>query len=287
MAATPKIHDTEHVRNVALVGHAGSGKTSLLEEILARTGVIHEAGSVEKGSTVSDSSSQEKEHQHSLESAVCHFEHDGVFVNVIDTPGYPDFAGRAMSVLAAVETAAVVINAQNGVEMMTQRLMQFAADQRLCRMIIINKIDAPGTNLEAVLNQVRETFGKECLPLNLPADGGKTVADCFFDPADLETDFSSVDAAHTEMIDQVVELDDALMELYLEQGEDITPEQLHDPFEKALRRGHLIPVCFVSAETGAGLNQLANVLEHLMPSPLEAPPRGSGSDDVLPRVGPR
>ena len=270
MAVSKKLHDTGHVRNIALVGHAGSGKTTLLEALLAKTGAINGTGSVEKGSTVSDFTSQEKQQKHSLDTAVCHFEHEGVFINILDTPGYPDFAGRSMSVLSGVETVAVVVNAQFGVEMVTQRLMDYAAEKRLCRMIIINQIDAPGVNLEKVLNEIREVFGKECLPLNLPADNAKTVADCFFDPADAEADFSSVDAAHTEMIDQVVELDDELMELYLEQGEDITPDQLHDPFEKALRRGHVVPVCFVSAETGSGLNQLLNIFTKLMPNPLEA-----------------
>lgn len=272
MAISQEKHDTKHVRNISLVGHAGSGKTTLLEALLAKTGAIRTAGSVGKGSTVSDYSRQEKQHKHSLDTAVCHFEHDGVFINILDTPGNPDFAGRSMSVLAGVETAAVVINAQMGVEMVTQRLMEFASERHLCRMIIINKIDADEVDLKRVLGQVREVFGKECLPVNLPADDAKTVADCFFDPADRETDFSSVDAAHTEMIDQVVELDDELMELYLEQGEDITPDQLHDPFERALRRGHLIPVCFISAETGSGLNQLLNVFAKLMPSPAEGNP---------------
>lgn len=272
MAQTQKLHDTAHVRNIALVGHAGSGKTILLEALLAKTGSIRAPGSLERGTTVSDFQDQEKEHLHSLDTAVCHFEHDGVFVNVEDTPGYPDFTGRAMSVLAGVETAAVVINAQMGVEMVTQQMMKFAEQRNLCRMIIVNKIDADGVNLVEVLDEIRETFGKECLPLNLPADGAKTVADCFFEPADIATDFSSTDEAHTELIDQVVELDEELMELYLEQGEDITPEQLHDPFEKALRRGHLIPVCFVSAETGSGLNQLLNIFTRLMPNPQEGNP---------------
>lgn len=273
MAAQQKIHDTAHIRNIALVGHAGSGKTTLLEALLARTGAISSPGRVEKGTTVSDFSKQEQQHQHSLDTAVCHFDHDGVFVNIIDTPGYPEFSGRSMSVLAGVETAAVVINAAAGVELVSRRLMRFAAEQRLCRMIVINKIDADGAQPEAVLNEIREVFGRECLPLNLPANGGKTVADCFFEPSDETPDFSSVDSAHTEIIDQVVELDDALMEVYLEQGQDISPDQLHDPFEKALRRGHLIPVCFVSAETGAGLNQLLNFFTKLMPSPLEANPQ--------------
>lgn len=272
MAAKQKIHDTEHVRNIALVGHAGSGKTTLLEALLAKTGAISSPGRVDKGSTVSDFTKQEQQHQHSLDTAVCHFDHDGVFVNMIDTPGYPEFSGRSMSVLAGVETAAVVINAETGVELVSRRLMRFAAERRLCRMIVINRIDADGAQPEAVLNEIREVFGRECLPLNLPANGAKTVADCFFEPSADTPDFSSVATAHTEIIDQVVELDDELMEVYLEQGQDISPEQLHDPFEKALRRGHLIPVCFVSAETGAGLNQLLNIFTRLMPSPLEANP---------------
>ena len=86
---------------------------------------------------------------------------------------------------------------------------------------------------------LRETFGRECLPLNLPADGGRSVVDCFFKPGDAQPDFSTVAAAHTEIIDQVVEIDEQLMALYLEQGEELTPEQLHDPFEQALREGHL------------------------------------------------
>ena len=282
MATKQTLHDTAHVRNIALIGHAGSGKTTLLEALLARTGAIRSPGRVDKGTTVADYLKQEKQHQHSLDTAVCHFEHDGIFVNILDTPGYPDFSGRSMSVLSGVETAAVVINAQAGVEMVARRLMKFAANQHLCRMIIINQIDAEGADPEATLKQIREVFGQVCLPLNLPANNASTVADCFFNPADETTDFSSVDAAHTEMIDQVVELDEELMEVYLEQGQDISPQQLHDPFEKALRRGHLIPVCFVSAETGSGLNQLLNIFAQLMPSPLEANPpeflQGDGED---------
>ena len=109
-----------------------------------------------------------------------HLEHDGRFMNILDTPGYPDFAGRAMSVLPAVETAVVVVNAETGIELVTQKMMDFAADRHLCRMIVINKIDAPDTDLHGLLREIRDTFGKQCLPLNLPSDGGKAVADCFF-----------------------------------------------------------------------------------------------------------
>jgi elongation factor G len=133
-----------------------------------------------------------------------------------------------------------------------------------------------------VLAEIREVFGKACLPLNLPADGGKSVVDCFFQPHGKPVDVSSVEAAHTEIIDQVVEVDDELMALYLEQGEELTPEQLHDPFEKALREDHLVPVCFCSAETGAGVAELIEVMERLMPNPTEGNPppflKGEGED---------
>ena len=269
MAASYK---TEQIRNIAIVGHAGSGKTTLIEALLQKTGAISDVGSVEKGTTVSDFTDQEKRLQHSLDATVCHLEHDGHHINLLDTPGYPDFMGRALGILPAVETAAIVVSGQAGVELVTQRMMDFTATRKLCRLIIVNQIDMENIDLHSVLREIRDTFGKQCLPLNLPANNGQTVADCFFEPADATPDFSSVAAAHTEMIDQVVELDDDLMEIYLEQEEDISLDQLHDPFGQALRRGHLIPICFVSAETGAGLRQLLRVFSQLMPSPLEGNP---------------
>ncbi|MFH0344515.1 MAG: elongation factor G [Chromatiales bacterium] len=265
-------YTTQDVRNIALVGHAGAGKTTLVEAILERAGAIKTAGTVERGNTVSDHDPLEKAHQHSLNSTVLGFDYQGKHLNLIDTPGYPDFIGRALAVLAAVETAAIIVNAQAGVQMVTQRMMAWARARELDRLIVINQIDAENVDLFGCLEQIRRVFGDECLPINLPADNGRSVVDCFFEPTGEATDFSSVAEAHTRLIDQVVEVDDALMELYLEQGQSLDPEQLHDPFEKALREGHLIPVCFVSARTGAGLAELLEILVKLMPNPLEGNP---------------
>ncbi len=262
-------YTTDNIRNIALVGHAGAGKTSLTEALLHAGGAVKTPGTVNRGTTVSDFDAKEKELQHSLETTITHFDHGGIHVNLIDTPGYPDFAGRAVSVLPAVETAAVVINAETGIEMVTHRLMDAAKKDRLARMIIINQIDAPGIDLHGLLRRIREIFGKECLPINLPTDGGKAVVDCFFSHKDADVDFASVEAAHTEMIDQVVEVDEELMEVYLEQGEDLSADQLHSAFEKALRDGHLVPVCFTSATENVGVNQLLNIFEQLMPNPTE------------------
>ncbi len=273
-------YTTEDIRNIALVGHFGAGKTSLAEAMLHKAGAINAMGSVEKGGTVSDFDPQEQHHKHSLSAAVLCMDHNGRHINVIDTPGYPDFLGHALSVLPAVETAAVVIDAQAGIEMMTRRMMDWATDRNLCRMIIVNKIDADGVDLPGLLAAIQESFGKECLAINLPAHGRKDVVDCFFNPSG-DSDFSSVADAHTALVDQVVEVDEKLMELYLEQG-DVAPEQLHDPFEKALREGHLVPVCFVSALTGAGIKEALGVIDKLMPNPKEGNPppfiKGEGAE---------
>ena len=275
-------YGSSDIRNVCLVGPSNAGKTQLAEALLHAGGAIKACGSVDKGDTVSDFTRREKELGHSQYNAVCHLDHAGIHVNLIDTPGYRDFYGRALSVLPAAETAAVVIDAQEGIDMIARRMMDAAHKQNLCRMIVVNKIDAEEVNLEALLAEIRGSFGPECLPLNLPSADGKKVVDCYFQPEGDETAFSDVKTAHTEIVDQVVEVDEELMELYLEQGQELQPEQLHDPFEQALREGHLIPVCFVSAKTGAGIKQLLNAVEHLMPNPQEGnPPRflkGEGED---------
>ena len=261
---------TSNIRTVALVGQGGSGKTTLAEALLLASGALKEAGTVERGTTASDFDPLEKTWQHSLRASILHLDTKDTRVHLIDTPGFPDFIGQAIGALDAVETAAVVVSAQSGIEMIASRMMDWAANRRLCRLVIINKIDAENVDLPNLLALIQATFGKECLPINLPAGGGKRVVDCFFNPEG-ESDFSSVGQAHRALVDQVVEVDEELMSLYLEQGE-ISPEELHAPFEKALREGHLVPVCFVSAKTGAGVAELLDILVKLAPNPAEGNP---------------
>ena len=259
------------IRNLTLLGQSGSGKTTLLERLLLAAGAIDAAGSVEKGDTVSDYDPQEKTSGHSLNPSLAHLEWAGHWVNVLNTPGMPDFLGRALATLPAVETAVVVVNAAAGVETVTRKAMDAAAEK--CRMIVVNRIDAPGVDFAALLERLRAAFGKECLPINLPTAGGERVIDCFFTPDyDAVPAFSSVREAHDQIVDQVVEVDEDLMALYLEQGESLQPEQLHDPFEQSLREGHLIPVCFTSARTGAGITELLDIMGRLLPDPTEGNP---------------
>ncbi|MDA1118357.1 MAG: elongation factor G [Proteobacteria bacterium] len=275
-------HLIKHLRTIALVGQAGSGKTSLAEALLARAGAVPAGGSIERGTTVCDYTPLEKQLQHSLKLAIASFEVNGgdhpTCIHLLDTPGTPDFLGHALPALAAVETAAIVINAQNGIEMMTGRFMQWAARRGLDRLVIVNKIDADNVDLEGLLGRIQQAYGKECLPLNLPAAKATTVSDCFFAPAG-ESDFSSVEQAHRQLVDQVVEVDEKLMASYLEKGE-VSPEELHEPLERAMREGHLIPVVFCSAKTGAGVQELLDVIVQLLPNPSEGNPPAYLKDPV-------
>src|SRR6266404_1759754 len=232
------------IRTLALVGQAGSGKTALADALLGRAASIPPDGGNNHGNSTCDYLPIEKRLHHSLKLAVASFEAQDHRIHLLDTPGYPDFLGHALPALAAVETAAIVISAQNGIEMMTGRFMQWAAKRGLDRLVIVNKIDAENVDLPGLLEKIQQAFGKECLPLNLPAQKASKVSDCFFAPSG-EADFSSVEEAHRKLVEQVVEVDEALMGAYLDKGE-VAPDDLHEPLERAMREGHLIPVVFTS-----------------------------------------
>ena len=239
------------IRTLALVGAAAAGKTCLAEALLARSGAITTPGTLERGTTVSDHDPLERRMQHSLNAAVMHMQHADTRIHFIDTPGGPDFLGQSLPALEAVETAAVVIDAAVGIEPMTLRMMNYAASRHLDRLIIVNKIDAPGVDLAALLAQIQDIFGRECLAVNLPDAGATKVVDCFFN-REGHSDFGSVDSAHRALVEQVVDVDEAWLDRYLNDG-DVDATELHAPLEQALREGHLIPVCFVSARSGAGV----------------------------------
>jgi elongation factor G len=265
-------YSTQQIRNVALAGHPGAGKTTLFEALLHAGGALQVAGTIERGTTVSDHDPLEKSRGHSIDTAIASTDHGGMHVNLIDTPGYPEFRGPALSALSAVETALIVVDADQGVAHGTRRLMERAAQRHLCRAIVINKIDHEGADCAGVLAALREEFGAEVLPLNLPADGGKAVVDCFRQSTGT-SDLGDVADWHQKIIDQVVEINETVMEHYLDLGEGgLSGEELHDAFEQCLREGHLVPVCFASARTGVGVKELLDVAERLFPNPAEANP---------------
>ncbi len=262
-------YTTQNIRNLALVGHSGAGKTELLAALLAAAGSAPTAGAPGRAAA------------HTLDVSATCFDYRDHRFHLLDTPGYPELLGRTLAVLPAADAVLLVVNAQSGIELATRRLMAAAQERGLCRAIVINRIDAGG-DLQGLLAALRESFGAECLPINLPSDAHAQVQDCFFSRDGAATDFGSIAAAHRAIIEQVIEVDEALLERYLAGDTSVGPEQLHDAFERALREGHLIPVCFTSAARGAGITELLEFATRLLPSPFEgnAPPfvKGEGAD---------
>ncbi|HEY1923300.1 MAG TPA: elongation factor G [Tepidisphaeraceae bacterium] len=264
-------YTTGDIRNVVFVGHGGSGKTSLVDAMLTASGTIKHKVSVTDGSSFSDFEKEEKEHKHSIYSALLHVDHLGKRINIIDTPGSPDLIGHAIAAMPAVETVAVVINAQSGIEVVTRRMMEIARSRDIPRAIIINRIDQPELDLEGLVAQIQEMFGHECLPINLPTGGNKAVVECLLNNKG-ESDILSVAGAHTAMLDQIVELDDKLMEQYLG-GTEPNYEVLHAPFERAMDEAHVVPILFTDARSGIGIMELLDSIARHFPSPEEGNPR--------------
>lgn len=276
-------YTTGDIRNVALVGHGGSGKTSLVDAMLFTSGAVKHRPSVADGSSLSDFEKEEKEHGHSIYSSILHCDHLGKRINLIDTPGSPDLIGHAIAALPAVETVAIVINAQAGIEVVTRRMMEIARSRDLPRAIIINRIDQPDIDLERLVGQIQETFGHECLPINLPTGGGKAVVECLLNKNG-KSDILSVVEAHTGILDQIVELDETLMERYLG-GEEPNYEVLHAPFERAMDQAHVVPILFTDAKTGIGIAELLDSIAKHFPSPEEGNPAPFLSYQAAPATG--
>jgi len=260
-------YSTADIRNVMIAGHGGSGKTTLVDALLFAAGAVTRKGSPLDGSSFSDFEKEEKEHKHSIYASVLHCDHQGKRINFIDTPGSPDLIGQAIACLPAVETVAVVINAVSGIEVVTRRIMEAAKERNLPRAIIINKIDMPEVHLQDLVERLRDTFGAECLPINLPTGKNKAVVECLLN-ASGESDFDSVKRCHAAILDQIVEMDDNLMEKYLG-GEEPDYSALHDPFERAMDDAHVIPILFTDGKSGVGVPELLDAIVKHFPSPLE------------------
>src|SRR3954447_13598450 len=152
-------YTTADIRNVMIAGHGGSGKTTLADAMLFASGTVNRKATVTDGSSFSDFEKEEKEHGHSIYSTILHIDHQGKRINLIDTPGSPDLVGQAIACLPAVETVAVVINAQSGIEVVTRRMIEAARENNLPRAIIVNKCDMPEVKLEDLVGRLKETFG--------------------------------------------------------------------------------------------------------------------------------
>ena len=261
----------QDIRNIVLLGHGGSGKTTLGEAILHLAGISGRLGSVDEGTSLLDFTDIEKERQHSVDPALTFLEHEGKTINLIDAPGYPDFIGGAIYSLAGADVAVVVISATAGIEVNTRRLFKAAQDAHMPLAVVINKIDRENVDLERLMGEIAETFGTVCKPMNLPAGGRKAVIDCFSKDSG-QADFGDVGEAHTQLIESIIEADEALMESYLG-GEAVPPEKLSEAFSKAMQAGTVIPVLFTVARGEVGIKEFLGAVARYFPSPAQIPGR--------------
>ncbi len=258
-------------RNIVLLGHGGSGKTTLAEAMLHAGKVTGRFGSVDDGTSHMDYTDIEKDRKHSVDPSAAHLDHDGKTINIIDAPGYPDFIGGATCALGGADVAVVVISATAGIEVNSRRLLKLAQDQKLPVAIVVNKIDSDNIDPGRLLGEITETFGQTCKPMNLPAGGGKSVVNCFANESG-DADFGDVGAAHMELIENIVEADEQLMESYLG-GEEVSPEKLSAAFANAMVAGTVIPVLFTAAKSEVGVTELLEAVAKYFPSPVDVTPR--------------
>jgi elongation factor G len=261
----------QDIRNLAFLGHGGSGKTTLAEAMLHAAKVTGRLGSVTEGTSHLDYSDIEKERGHSVDPAMAHLEpfgKEGVEINLIDAPGYPDFIGGAISAMNGVDVAVVVLPATAGIEVNARRLFKLAQDNHVPIAVVVNKMDGENVQLDNLMKEIAESFGPVCKPMNLPTGGGKGVVDCFANAAGA-SDLGDVARYHTPLLESVVEADEALMEAYLG-GESIAPEKLAAAFASAMVAGTVIPVLFAAARTEVGVKDFLDAVVKYFPSPAQA-----------------
>jgi len=265
-----QVANINDIRNIVLLGHGSSGKTSLVEAILHKTGATNRLGTIEQQTTVSDFDEGEKQRQHSIHSSLTYTDYKNKLINIIDTPGYPDFIGAALQSIPAAEAALVVISAAAGIEVNTRKLFAAAAAANKARIIVINKMDTENTDLSGLIKNIQNIFGSQCRCANLPAADKNSVIDCVANDSG-DSQVMDVAQAHTELIESIIEADDDLMESYLG-GEEIAVEKITEVFAKALIAGTIVPIAFTNARKEIGITELLDLIVKCVPSPAQATP---------------
>ena len=294
-----KVYDAAAIRNVALVGHSGSGKTQLASAILFDTGAVNRFGKVDDGTTVTDYDEEEIARKHTLSAGLAAAEWNKHKLNLIDTPGMGNFLSDARAALRVVECALVVVDAVSGVEVSTEKIWAAADELGVPRIIVLNRLDRDRASAERALESVHASFGRGAVPIQLPIGEEKDfrgVVD-LVSMKSYTTDAASgkitesgvpgalvdaVKAARETLIEMVAEADDSLMEKFFEAG-TLTQEELLDGLHRGVRGGTIYPVVCASGLQNIGVQPLLDAIVHYVPAPTEHPMRGvkPGTDDAV------
>ena len=259
----------QEIRNIALIGHGATGKTTLVDGILFHTKTVNRQGSVDDKTSLSDFDEEERQRHFSIDATILNVTRNGRLLNIIDTPGYPDFSGAAIGALAGVDTAVVVVSAPAGIEINTRKMWDEAGARKLARAIVINKMDLDNISYEDLLGNLKEAFGDQCVPVNIPIG----VGGAFSGVVDVLEDATSTDGAlidpataREQLMDTIVEGDDTLMERYLE-GEEISPEEITGALRKGICGGSIVPIFHTNASKAIGVAEFLDFASRVFPSP--------------------
>ena len=283
-----KQYPPDKIRNIALVGHGGTGKTSLAEALLFVSGATNRLGKIEDGTTVSDWDPDEHKRGFSLNLSVVPLEWDGHKVNLIDTPGYMDFLGEVKCGLRAAEAALIAIDAVSGVQVGTEFAWRFADELQLPRAIVVNRMDRDNADFDRTVQQVQSLWGQKCLPVQIPIGAQqafKGVVDLIAMkayvgekaeeeeiPGDLQAQAESL---REKLIEAAAETDDALITKYLE-GEGLAQEELSQGVRAGIASGSIVPILAASGTKRTGARRLLDAIIGLLPSPADRPVRLDG-----------
>lgn len=263
--------DVKSIRNVALVGHGSSGKTTMADTFLTLTNTISGSHSVDDGTSICDFDPEEKDHKNSIECANIHFQHGGNSFNVIDTPGYPDYVGQAICAINGVDTALIAINAQSGIEVNTRRVFEEAENAGCGRIIVINKMDGDNIDFPALISGIQEMWGNRCVLLNVPIGLGadfKGVVSTLKVPEDTSGAIMDPAEISEPLLESIIEVDEEVMERYFE-GTPPTDEELSRLIVRAVKEGTLIPIVCCSAKQNIGVTEVLDAVNTCGLSPAD------------------
>jgi elongation factor G len=275
-------YTTEQIRNVVLLSHSGAGKTALSEAMLYSTGAITRLGKVDQGNTTSDYDPDEVKRKSSIYLSLVPCEWQGMKVNIMDTPGYADFIGEVMAAVRVADSAVIVVCAASGVEVGTELSWGYSDEQKIPRLVFVNKIDRENADFFKVLGELQEHFGKMCLPIELPIGAQQNftgVVDLITMKAYSQNKEGEIpdslrgqaEEFRDKLVEAVAETDDDLITKYLE-GEALTEEEIHRGLRVATISGHVVPVLVGSAQENLGTTRLLDSVSHYLPSPKDRDP---------------
>ena len=278
---------TEKIRNVALVGHQGSGKTTLAETMLLCAGAVRRRGTVAEGTTASDYHPDEVERKMSIYTSLLHADFEGKKFNVLDTPGYPDFAGEVLAALRAADAALFVMNANEGVQVGTELAWRYAAEMEKPSMFVVNHLDREDTSFRDLARQIQERFGRGAAIVQIPGGhGSRSIIDVLlmkqlhfpekeegaFEAREIDAAFrEEADRLHNELVEAIAENDEGLMERYFEQG-TLTEDEMRKGLATEMAERKLFPIFVTSAELNIGVCRLMGFVANVCPSPVTAAP---------------